>query len=175
MAAMVLPKKPAKHRQKPPKKRGPYTPPPVQVRVVAKHLTGRSNCEIARQEGIDRGTVGRILSQTEVIQQIARYQAQLLNLVPEAINVYKLALAGNDLNLAAATPPSCWRACRCCTGAASSKPLAGHARCAGQGSPRRATLGQRESCRALPSRNHGNRTRSQSDLVHLRPRIQAAA
>lgn len=82
-----MPKKPVKRGQPRPKKRGPYTPPPVQVRVVAGHVNDKSNREVARQEGIDRGTVGRILSQTEVIQQIARYQAQLLNLVPEAINV----------------------------------------------------------------------------------------
>ena len=54
-------------------------------------------------EGIGRDTVGRILSQQEVVEAIARYQSRLLDLVPKAIGVYDEALASDDLHLAAAT------------------------------------------------------------------------
>ncbi len=75
----------------------------MQARVVSRHLSGESRRGIARAEGIGRDTVGRILSQQEVIETIARYQSQLLDLVPKAIGVYDEALASDDLHLAAAT------------------------------------------------------------------------
>ena len=58
-------KKATKPGQNRPKKRGPYTPPPVQVRVIARHMDGQSNRRIASEEGIHRETVGHILSQQE--------------------------------------------------------------------------------------------------------------
>jgi hypothetical protein len=66
-------------------------------------MSGESVREISRAEGIGRDTVGRILSQQEVIEIIARYQSRLLDLVPKAIGVYDEALASGDLHLAAAT------------------------------------------------------------------------
>lgn len=96
-------KKPSKPDQNEPKKRGPYKPPPVQLRVIERHVNGESNREIARQEGIGRDTVGRILSQQEVVQRIAQCQARLLDLVPKAIGVYEKALSSDDLPLATAT------------------------------------------------------------------------
>ncbi len=62
----IVQKKPAKPNQTKLKKRGPYTPAPVQLRVIERHANGESNREIARQERIGRDTVGRILSQQEV-------------------------------------------------------------------------------------------------------------
>ena len=75
----------------------------MQARVVSRHLSGESLRGIARAEGIGRDTVGRILSQQEVVQTIARYQSQLLDMVPKAIGVYEEALVSGDLHLAAAT------------------------------------------------------------------------
>jgi hypothetical protein len=75
----------------------------VQARVVSRHLIGESKREIARVEGIGRDTVGRILSQQEVVETIARYQSRLLDIVPKAIGAYEEALASDDLHLAAAT------------------------------------------------------------------------
>jgi hypothetical protein len=75
----------------------------VQARVVSRHLNGESKRAIARGEGIGRDTVGRILSQREVLETIARYQSQLLDLVPKAIGAYDEALASDDLHLKAAT------------------------------------------------------------------------
>jgi hypothetical protein len=66
-------------------------------------MTGQSNREIARQEGIDRETVGRILSQQEVVNLIAQNQSRLLNLVPKAIAVCEHALDSDDERLATAT------------------------------------------------------------------------
>jgi hypothetical protein len=75
----------------------------VRARVVSRHLRGESKREIARAEGIGRDTVGRILSQQEVVQMIARYQSRLLEMVPKAIGVYDEALESDDLHLATAT------------------------------------------------------------------------
>jgi hypothetical protein len=86
-----------------PTRRGPYTPEPVQARVISRHLSGESKREIARVEGIGRDTVGRILSQQEVLETIARYQSRLLDMVPKAIAAYEEALASDDLHLKAAT------------------------------------------------------------------------
>jgi hypothetical protein len=97
--------KTSKPSQKPPKKRGPYTPAPVRSRVIARHINGQSNRDIAIVEGIDRDTVGRILSQREVVQMIAQHQARLLRMVPKAIEVYDKALESDDerVRVAAAT------------------------------------------------------------------------
>jgi hypothetical protein len=50
-----------------------------------------------------RDTVGRVLSQQPVVEPIAPYQSELLDLVPKAIGVYDEALVSDDLHLAAAT------------------------------------------------------------------------
>jgi len=86
-----------------PKRRGLYTPEPVRGRVLARHMNGASNREIARVERIDRETVGRILTQQEVVQVIAQSQARLLSLVPKAIAVCAQALDSDDERLATAT------------------------------------------------------------------------
>jgi hypothetical protein len=92
-----------KLRQNRAKKRGFYTPAPVRARVITRHMSGQSNRRIAREERIDPETVGRILTQQEVAQRIAQYQARLFNLVPTAISVYEDALNSDDLPLATAT------------------------------------------------------------------------
>jgi hypothetical protein len=64
------------------RKRGLYTPPAKQTRVIAASLAGKSNREISRQIGIKRDTVARILSQPEVQELIAQYRQQARGLVP---------------------------------------------------------------------------------------------
>ncbi len=98
-----VPRNRIKRCQIEPKRRGPYTPEPVQARVVSRHMSGESVRGIARAESIGRDTVGRILSQQEVVETIARYQSRLLDMVPKAIGVYHEALQSDDLHLAAAT------------------------------------------------------------------------
>ncbi len=95
-----MPRTSAKSRQSQSNVRGPYTPQPVQGRVIALHISGHSNRQIARQEGIGRDTVGRILSQQEVVQMMAQYQSRLLTLVGKAIRIYDRALDSDDLRLA---------------------------------------------------------------------------
>jgi hypothetical protein len=91
-----MPQIAAKSRQSKPTRRGSYIPAPVRKRVVGLHVAGESNRCIAITEGIDRGTVSRILSQKEVVQRIARYQATILAIVPKAIRVVEAALSSPD-------------------------------------------------------------------------------
>lgn len=95
----------AKSRQKPPIQRTLHTPAPVQARVIARHINGHSNREIAAEEYLDRDTVSRILSQPEVARLRAQYQSRLLNMIPRAITVYEDALESDDerVRVAAAT------------------------------------------------------------------------
>jgi hypothetical protein len=64
--------------------------------VVARHIEGESQRQIAREEGIDRGTVRRILSQTEVAERLAGFDAEFLDLAPEAIRGIRGALTSED-------------------------------------------------------------------------------
>jgi hypothetical protein len=97
-----MPQKATKARQNRPKERTLYTPEPVRGRVINRHISGQSSRQIASEEGIDRETVGRILSQREVVQLIAQYQARVLSLVPKAIAAYEEILDSDNLHLKAA-------------------------------------------------------------------------
>ncbi len=83
--------------------RGPYTPQPVQARVIERHLDGASNRQIAKEVGLDRETVSRILSQRELAELRAQQQSQLQRLVSKALQVYEKLLDSPDDRLAAAT------------------------------------------------------------------------
>lgn len=91
-----MPRTAAKNRQSKPKRHGSYTPEPVRKRVLARHVSGESNRAIAIAEKIDRGTVGRILSQKEVVEKLAGYQSRLLELVPMAIRATEAALKSRN-------------------------------------------------------------------------------
>jgi len=67
-------------------------------------MNGQSNREIAKAEAIDRSTVGRILSQQEVVNLVAQNQSHLLSLVPRAIEVCEEAMESDD-----EASPSCRR------------------------------------------------------------------
>src|SRR5664280_3089158 len=88
----TMPKIATKNRQSKPI-RGSYIPAPVRKRVVGLHVAGESNRCIAITEGIDRGTVSRILSQKEVVQRIARYQTRVFDILPKALSVVEAALS----------------------------------------------------------------------------------
>jgi hypothetical protein len=102
MTLATMPHKAIKGRQNQPTERNLYTPEPVRGRVITRHISGESNRHIASEEGIDRETVGRILSQREVVEMIARCQARVLSLVPKAIAAYEEILNSDNLNLKAA-------------------------------------------------------------------------
>jgi len=80
-----------------------YTPQPVQARVIERHLDGASHRQIAKEEGLDRETVSRILSQGELKELRAQQQSQLQRLVSKALKVYEELLDSPDARLAAAT------------------------------------------------------------------------
>ena len=86
----------AKKGQSRPKQRTSYTPKPVEMRVLERHISGESNRCIAINEGINRTTVARILSRGEVVQQIAQCQSRLFDLVPAAIREVESALSSPD-------------------------------------------------------------------------------
>jgi hypothetical protein len=83
--------------------REPYTPRPKQTQVIARHLAGESNRRIAREEGIDRETVSRILSQKELVTMLAEQQSRLLRMGSKAMDVYEEALDSENLGIAVAT------------------------------------------------------------------------
>jgi DNA-binding MarR family transcriptional regulator len=93
----------SKSRHNHPKQPVLRTPEPVQKRVLTRHIGGESNRAIAREEGIDRSTVGRILSQPEVAELITESKARLLSLVPKAVAAYEEVLNSDNLPLKAAT------------------------------------------------------------------------
>ena len=69
---------------------------------MAKAIEGKSNRQIAREEKMDRHTVGRILSQREVQEQLAAYRQELLSKVPKALEVYDFHLKKNNDRVATA-------------------------------------------------------------------------
>jgi hypothetical protein len=74
----------------------------VQARVISRHLSGESKREIARAESIGRDTVGRILSQEETVQMIARQRSRLQSMADKALDVVERALTCDDARLAVA-------------------------------------------------------------------------
>ena len=71
--------------------------------MIARHINGESNRRIAAAEGIDRETVGKILSQKEILLMKAQSQAQLFGMVPEAIGTFAGVFGSDDLRLKMAT------------------------------------------------------------------------
>jgi len=74
----------------------------VRSRIIARHIGGQSNREIAKEEGIDRDTVSRVLSQGEVVELMKSYRSRLLEMLPKAITVYKQLLSSKDERVRAA-------------------------------------------------------------------------
>jgi hypothetical protein len=75
----------------------------VQARVIERHLDGASNRQIAKEVGLDRETVSRILTQRELVEMRAAQQSQLQRLVSKALEVYERLLDSPDDRFAAAT------------------------------------------------------------------------
>jgi hypothetical protein len=81
-------------------KRELYTPDPVRGRIIARHIAGQSNREIAIDEKVDRETVRRILIQPKAKLAIIQYQSQLLPQIEDKATLSNLDLkyiiAGRD-------------------------------------------------------------------------------
>ena len=74
------------------------TPIGVQDAVIRGALhEGKTKCQIAKEQGIDRGTVARILSQPEVAQYIQQTRSELLQALPTMRKRFmKIVTKGED-------------------------------------------------------------------------------
>ena len=87
------------NRPKPAKLGGAEKPkfhisPATQAVVLAKKIEGKSNRQIAREAGIHRETVAKILSQEEFRAAILEGRSRLIALIPASIQVYEDVLNG---------------------------------------------------------------------------------
>jgi len=69
--------------------------PAVKAAVVAKHVTGSSNSQIARDLEISRPTVIRILSEAEIDTFVQQGRAGLYDLIPAAVKTYSGGVRAN--------------------------------------------------------------------------------
>jgi hypothetical protein len=76
--------------------RGLYTPAAIQTQIIAGTLAGKSKSELHRQTGLGRGTIRRILGQSEVQAILASYHQQALDLVPAALRLCERKLKGRS-------------------------------------------------------------------------------
>jgi len=84
------------------KRRAPYitkpnTPQATQVAIEALALTGSNNSEIARRVGVDRETVGRILTLTEMEARRGQARSVILQAVPELAGLLVQIAKNKDL------------------------------------------------------------------------------
>jgi hypothetical protein len=84
------------------KRRAPYitkpnTPQATQVAIEALALTGSNNSEIARLVGVDRETVGRILTLTEMEARRSQARSVILQAVPELAGLLVQIARNKDL------------------------------------------------------------------------------
>jgi predicted transcriptional regulator len=77
-------------------RRGLYTPLAIQANVIARALAGKSKSELHRETGLGRGSIQRILSQSEAQAILASYRDQIRDLVPAAIRLCGRKLKGNN-------------------------------------------------------------------------------
>jgi len=63
----------------------PYTAKTKQARVLTRVVLGQSERQIAKEEGISRGTVYRIRSQSENAMLLQSFREMILDIVPDAI------------------------------------------------------------------------------------------
>jgi Homeodomain-like domain len=65
---------------------------PVQQAVIAKRLQGHSKRQIARDLGMGRNTVDRILTESQIEAAVAQGRSQLVELVPKAVQLIQRAI-----------------------------------------------------------------------------------
>jgi hypothetical protein len=73
-------------------RRGCNKSAPVKAAVIAKHLAGKNNAEIAREVGISRPTIIKILSEAEMGQMATEAKSNLFGAIPDAVRCYSEAV-----------------------------------------------------------------------------------
>lgn len=69
----------------PAKKTRNRIPPPQRQRIIQKHIAGKSNVQIAREEGRNRESVARIVNGDEIQELVKRMRAEFYGLADDAI------------------------------------------------------------------------------------------
>jgi hypothetical protein len=77
--------------------------PGLKADVITRRVQGQSKRSISKDLGITRGTVATILEESHIEQHLETYQAQSVELVPEALRVMKVRLSMNSENAAIKT------------------------------------------------------------------------
>lgn len=72
--------------------RGSYLPEAKVLAIQQRYVRGENKSAIAKAEGIDRGTVARIVQFPEVQNFIAQMQQEFFGLVPDAMEAVRYAL-----------------------------------------------------------------------------------
>lgn len=91
------PDKPPRRPRRAPYVRKPHTPHAKQVTVEALAMTGANYSQIARETGINRETVVRILSQSEMEMRRAQGRSIILEAVPTLATLLVEIAKGKDL------------------------------------------------------------------------------
>jgi plasmid maintenance system antidote protein VapI len=100
-----MPSKPNKSKKSLKQKRQSYKPKSVQNRVIELCMKGESIRKIAQKLDIDRKTVARILTISEISSEMAKQQSRLLGMGNKAIDVMEEALDYEDRKVAFANAP----------------------------------------------------------------------
>jgi len=66
--------------------------PQVQQAVIAKRLQGDSKRQIARDLDVNRRTVDRILSESQIEEAVAQGRSRLVEMVPKALQLIEIAI-----------------------------------------------------------------------------------
>lgn len=85
-------RKSPRFNQKSPKKLRSYLPEPKILRIQQRHISGETNSEIARSEGCDRHTVGRIIKTPEMAAYIEEMRARFNGFAPLALDAVEHGL-----------------------------------------------------------------------------------
>ena len=93
-------KKLRKFHQKPQKSTKSRKSEAAKAVVLARSATGASNSQIAREMGIDRETVSRILSEPEIAAVIQQGKNDVVRMVPKAVGVVDDALDKKNAKVA---------------------------------------------------------------------------
>lgn len=89
-----------RNRKKPQKSSKSRKSEAAKAVVLARSASGASNSQIAREMGIDRETVSKILSEPEIAAVIQQGKNEVVQMVPKATAVFNRALNKDDTRVA---------------------------------------------------------------------------